>query len=117
MNTKEYNVDAKGRSLGRVASEVAAVLIGKKELESMPNQVFDIKVIVENLSSLNISGKKLKQKKYVSHTGYPGSQKFEILEKLIDRKGMSEVFRRAVRGMLPKNKLNSLRMKNLIIKD
>lgn len=115
MNIKTYKIDAKGRSLGRVASEAASVLIGKKDVNSAPHQVLAVRVVVSNVAALNFSGKKLKQKEYVSHSGYPGSQKFEEIEKLIAKKGMSEVLQRAVRGMIPKNKLNKLRMKNLII--
>jgi len=114
---KEYTIDAKGRALGRVASEVAKILNGKTSPDYKANEVAPVKVTVLNVSSLNVSLDKMKQKKYVSHSGYPGSQKFETLEKLSGRLGMNEALKMAVKNMLPKNKLNKLMMKNLSIKD
>lgn len=112
----EYTLDAKGKSLGRVASEAAAILRGKTNPNFQPNKVPDIKLVVSNVTGLNIESKKMEQKKYVSHSGYPGSQKFEVMGKLIERKGIEEVFRIAVKKMLPKNRLNRLMMKNLTLK-
>lgn len=114
---KEYTIDAKGRSLGRVASEAAKILNGKTTPDYKANEVTPVKVTVLNSSSINTPLNKMKQKKYVSYSGYPGSQKFETLEKLSSRLGMGEALRRAVKNMLPKNKLNKLMMKNLNIKD
>lgn len=112
----EKNIDAENKILGRLASEVATSLRGKDRADFAPNKVPDVKVVVTNLSGLNISPKKAKQKKYVSHSGYPGSLKFEPMDKLIERRGIEEVFKKAVRNMLPKNRLNKRLMKNLILK-
>jgi len=114
---KEYTIDASGRSLGRVASEAAKILNGKTTPDYKPNEVAPVKVTVLNSSLLNIPLSKMKQKKYVSHSGYPGSQKFETLEKLSERLGKGEALKKAIKNMLPKNKLNKLVMKNLNIKD
>ncbi|MCR4283923.1 MAG: uL13 family ribosomal protein [Parcubacteria group bacterium] len=114
---KEYTIDAKGRSLGRVASEAAKILNGKTSPDYEANKVAPVKLTVLNASALNVPLKKLKQKKYVNYSGYPGSQSFETLEKLIERLGMGEALKIAVKNMLPKNKLNKLMMKNLNIKD
>lgn len=113
---KEYIIDAKNRSLGRVASEVAAVLRGKSDPAFKPNKTSDVRVSVVNVDSLRITGNKLKDKEYSRYTGYPGGLRFESLDKAIKEKGMGYVFKKAVSGMLPKNKLYSQIIKNLIVK-
>lgn len=111
----EYIIDAKDRSLGRVASEAAAFLRGKKETNFAPNRLPDIKVKIINVSKIKITDKKLKQKKYKSHSGYPGGLKTTPLEKVLEKKGLEYVFKKAVMGMLPKNKLQDRMIKNLVI--
>jgi len=111
-----YTIDAKNKKLGRLASEVAAILRGKNTPAFTPNVAPDIKVIVENLGGLDISDKKMKEKKYVTYSGYPGGQKITPMEKIVEKKGIDEVFRLAVKRMLPKNRLNSVMMKNLDLK-
>lgn len=112
----EYAIDANGKSLGRVASEAAAVLRGKNRSDFSPNRVPSVKVIVANIDKIKITGKKLKQKNYTRHSGYPGSLKSFRMEEMITKKGIGHVFKEAVYGMLPKNKLRSQMIKNLIIK-
>jgi large subunit ribosomal protein L13 len=73
-------------------------------------------VIIENIDKMKITGRKLKDKVYRHHTGYPGGFTEIKMEKLIDKKGIGEVLRRAVFGMLPKNKLRPKMMKRLKIK-
>jgi len=112
----EYKFDVKGKTLGRAAAKAATILRGKDSVDFAPNKLPDIKLSIENVDGLNVTGEKMKQKKYIRHSGYPGSLKTTVLEKLIVKKGMKYVFEKAVNGMLPKNKLRKQAMKNLIIK-
>ncbi len=114
---KTYNLDVTGKKLGRVATEIAIILMGKKLPDYAPNVVADVEVIVENVSALDISEKKKNSKIYDHYSGYPGGRKEILLKDLIAKKGYSEVLKNAVYGMLPKNKLRPLLMKKLIIKE
>jgi len=111
-----YTIDAKGRPLGRVATEVALSLMGKKKAGYVPNAVPTIKVEVVNADHLEISDKKKREKIYVRYSGYPGGQKQETMAQVLAKHGSPEVLRRAVYNMLPGNKLRNERMKNLSIK-
>jgi large subunit ribosomal protein L13 len=112
----EYVIDAKDKALGRVASEAAVILRGKKEADFAPNRLPDIKVKIINIEKIKITDKKLKEKEYKSHSGYPGGLKTTPLKKILEKKGMEYVLKKAVMGMLPKNKLrDKIMMKNLII--
>ena len=113
---KEYTIDAKGRALGRVASEVAAVLRGKNDASFQENAAPDIKLNVLNVDQIKLTGQKSKQKKYKTYSGYPGSLKSVPISRAVDKKGKSFVFRTAVLGMLPKSKLQIKMIKNLIMK-
>jgi len=112
---KEYILDAKNKSLGRLASETASILRGKKEVDFAPNRVASVKVKIINLDKIKISEKKIEQKYYKKHSGYPGGLKITPLKKALEKKGIDYVFRKTVMGMLPKNKLQSKIIKNLII--
>jgi len=112
----EYTIDATGKKLGRVASEVASILRGKKDVGFAPNKVSDVKVTLENVSKLDISEKR-GEAEYKSYSGYPDGLRIESLDHLAGRRGMKEVVMRTIRGMLPRNKLRSLMLKNLTIKD
>ena len=111
---KWYLVDAKDEILGKIAEKVAKLLIGKHKAEITPNQNWGDKVVVINASRIRVTGKKLKDKKYIHYTGYPGGLKTENLESLISRKP-TEALRKAISGMLHKNKLRKQRMSNLYI--
>lgn len=113
----QYKLDAKSKKLGRLATEIAILLMGKNKADFTRNKVANVKVLVENASALDIDTRKLKSKEYQKYSGYPGGRKTEIMEKLIEKKGYSEVLRKAVYGMLPSNKLRPLMMKNLVIKE
>jgi len=121
MNTnnekKEYIFDATGKSLGRLSSEVAAVLNAKNTTSFVKNIVLDIKVKIINAGKVKITGNKLKQSVHKTYSGYPGGQKVKALEKVAEHKGYKELIRHAVEGMLPKNKLQDKRMKNLLIEE
>jgi len=113
---KEYTIDAKGRVLGRVASEAAAILRGKNDASFQENIAPNIKLTVLNVDLIKLTGQKMNQKEYKSYAGYPGSLKITPIERAIAKKGRSFVFRTAVLGMLPKNKLQIRMIKNLILK-
>lgn len=113
---KEYIINAKDRSLGRVASETAAVLRGKNEVSFQGHQSPNISVSVINLDKIKITGQKVNQKKYAKYSGYPGGLRFIAMKKAIGENGKASVFKKAVSGMLPSNKLYKQMIKNLIIK-
>ncbi len=114
---KEYTIDATNRSLGRVATEIATLLMGKNDPSFERHMLADVQVTVTNVSKLHIRKKKQQNKKYAKHSGYPGSLRFETLENVLKEKGYGEVLRRAVRGMLPSNKLRSQMLNNLVIEE
>ena len=113
-----YIIDAKKKKLGRIASEVATILMGKNTPNFVRNSLpKDTTVEVLNTSQLDISPKKIIQKTYAKYSGYPGGLRQEKMETVISKKGYKEVFRLAVYGMLPSNKLRSRMMKKLTIKE
>lgn len=108
----EYKIDAAGKRLGKVATEAASVLNGKNSADFTKHIVPNVTVKIENASKLDIpEGKKTEI--YQSYSGYPGGRRVETLEHLGTRLGYGEVLRRTIRGMLPKNKLQKLKMHNL----
>lgn len=107
-------VDAKGEIVGRVASRIAAVLRGKNNPTFHPAVNPQNHVIVLNADKVVFTGKKLRQKKYFRHSGYPGGIKEETAGALIQRKP-TEVLRHAVKGMLPKNRLGDALLRNIRI--
>lgn len=113
----KYTIDAKGRVPGRIATEVAVLLMGKNRTDFAKNKIPAVEVEVIDASGMKFDGKKLKDKAYYTHSLYPGGLKKETLSHVIEKKGAKEVLRRAVYGMLPKNKLRPKMMKNLKIKD
>ncbi len=113
----KYNLDATGKKLGRLASEIAILLMGKNKADFTKNEVVDVEITITNASKLDITKKKMKQKEYQQYSGYPGGRKVENMEKVISDKGYAEILRMAVFGMLPGNKLRPLMMKNLKIKE
>ena len=110
-----YTIDADGQSLGRVASEAASALLGKKSAHFMKNEVLPVEVEIVNASKLLMSEKRIKGKEYTHYTGYPGGLRITPLARLIENKGVSEAIRKAVDGMIPRNKLRKERMKRLTI--
>lgn len=112
---KEIKIDATGRSIGRVASEVAKLLQGKHLPDYAPYKLSGVKVHVTNLSQVKFTGKKLTGKIYYKPiTGYIGHLKEERMKEVWQKKP-KEVFYRALRGMLPKNALRKRWMQNLKI--
>ena len=111
----KHVLDAKDKKIGRVASEAAKILMGKNSPEFARNVVPAVKVEIVNASKADISEKKKNTRFHITYSGYPGGQKRELLGKLIERKGTAEAFKRAVKGMLPDNKLKSKMMLNLTV--
>jgi len=109
---KEYTIDAAGKVLGRLATEAAVLLRGKNQAEFLPYLTPQNQVIIFNTDKIKVTGKKMKQKIYRYHTGYPGALKEEKLEELLARDSR-EVMRQAVYGMLPKNRTRDKIIKNL----
>ncbi|KKT27224.1 MAG: 50S ribosomal protein L13 [Parcubacteria group bacterium GW2011_GWA2_43_9b] len=109
---KEYTIDAKGKILGRLAVEAAVLLRGKNTANFLPRITPENIVKVINTDLMKFTGKKLKQKTYYRHSGYPGGLKEETLEKLFVRDSR-EVLRLAVYGMLPKNRTRNKTIRNL----
>lgn len=110
-------IDAHNKTLGRVASAAAKALLGKHAADFAKNVVSPTEVKIVNANGLKISGDKARQKEYIRYSGYPGGQKSETYEQLVARRGNREVLRRAVLGMLPKNRLQMRRIKLLTIEN
>ena len=112
-----YTIDAAGGSLGRVASEAASVLLGKKSAQYMQNEVMPVEVEIVNASKLVMTEKRIAGKEYTRYTGYPGGLRITSLANLLQKKGVGEALWKAVDGMIPRNKLRKERMKRLTITD
>ncbi|MDO8436508.1 MAG: 50S ribosomal protein L13 [bacterium] len=107
-------IDATDKVLGRLATEIANFLRGKNRPDFAPNKDGGDIVVVKNVEKLKFTGRKMEQKKYYHHSGYLGGLKEMPLKKLFE-KDPAEVLRKAVFGMLPKNKLRSEMIKRLKI--
>ena len=105
-------IDAKDKTLGRLAAKIAPRLRGKHKPEYTPHSDLGDYIIVINANSINVTGQKLKQKKYYRHSGYPGGLKSKTLDEILEI-SPEEVIISAVRGMLPKNKLGRKMLKKL----
>jgi len=113
----KHTIDAKGKRPGRLATEVAVLLMGKNRTDFAKNRIPDIEVEVTSASEMSLDPKKMNQKEYKNYSGYPGGLKISKMKQVVEKKGAKEVLRMAVSGMLPKNKLRARMLKNLIIKD
>ena len=109
-----YTIDAKNKILGRVATEIAIILQGKKDPKYNPRLPGTDNVLITNASKISVSGKKAKQKVYYHHTGYVGNLKEITYEKMF-AKSPERVITKAVYNMLPKNRLRTPRLKRLKI--
>lgn len=112
MNRETITIDADKKVLGRLATEIAILLRGKDKPDFMPNKDSGCIVVVKNINKVVITGKKLEQKEYFSHSGYIGGDKLTKVGEVFE-KNPGEVLRRAVYGMLPKNKLRDVQIKRL----
>ncbi len=107
-----FLVDARGQVLGRLATQIATLLMGKHKPQYTPSIDAGDFVVVIHASKIRLTGKKLQSKKYIHHTGYLGHLKQESYESFLRRKP-EEVLRKAVWGMLPKNRLGRQMWKRL----
>ncbi|PIP86750.1 50S ribosomal protein L13 [Candidatus Campbellbacteria bacterium CG11_big_fil_rev_8_21_14_0_20_44_21] len=114
---KEYRFDASGRKPGRLSGEIAVILMGKDSPDFARNKIAERKIIVSNASKMDISQKKRSSPKYKSFSGYPSGLKIRTAEEVAKKHGYGEILRKAVKGMLPKNKLQDKILKNLEISE
>lgn len=114
FNRKTYWVNASGKTLGRLATRVASVLIGKGKPCFTKDQISGDQVVVVNAREIYVTGRKAKQKIYKHYTGYPGGLRTYSFEELRD-KNPEEIIKRAVSRMLPKNKLGREMLRRLRI--
>ena len=116
MKTKSYKntdldkkwllLDARDETLGRLSSKIASILMGKNKAQYTPHNDLGDYVVVVNAEKIRVTGNKDIQKKYYKHTGYPGGLKSSTFSEVIE-KNPENVILKAVKGMLPKNKLSS----------
>ena len=109
-----FLIDADGVVLGRMASKIAKIIRGKHKANYTPHMDCGDNVVVINAEKIKLTGNKLDQKEYVRHTGYPGGRKVTLAKDLIQKYPVRLV-EKAVKGMLPKNKLGRLISKNLYV--
>lgn len=114
VNKEWLIIDANGLVLGRLASRIALALRGKNKPNFTPHIDCGDNVIVINADKVVLTGKKMTDKVYVRHTGYPGGQRFNTPAELLKKKP-TEVLRHAVKGMLPKNRLGAKLLGNLYL--
>ncbi|MBQ0128659.1 MAG: 50S ribosomal protein L13 [Bacteroidales bacterium] len=113
-NKKWYVIDAEGQILGRLATEVAMILRGKKKACYTPHSDCGDNVIIINAEKIILTGNKMDEKYYVRYTGYPGGQRVRTVKEQLKRKPIA-VIEHAVKGMLPKTKLGNAIFKNLYV--
>ena len=106
LNKKWLLLDAKDETLGRLSSKIASILMGKNKAQYTPHNDLGDYVVVVNAEKIRVTGNKDIQKKYYKHTGYPGGLKSSTFSEIIE-KNPENVILKAVKGMLPKNKLSS----------
>jgi large subunit ribosomal protein L13 len=108
-------IDATNKKLGRVAQEAAMILMGKDSPMYESNKVITEGVHIVNASKTDISEKKKDEKEYKWFTGYPSGLKTRSLDQMLEKRGVEEVYRKAILGMLPKNRLRAEMIKKLKI--
>ena len=112
VERKWYIFDATGKTLGRLASEIATVLRGKNKPTFTPNVDCGDHVIVINAEHIHLTGNKLEQKEYIRHSGYPGGIRRTKYKELVEKRP-ELVIEKAVKGMLPRNRLGAKMFKKL----
>ncbi len=112
---KKITIDAKNKKLGRLASEIAIILQGKNSPKYEARLEGEDSVLIKNVDKIEISGKKFKDKIYYAHSTMVGHLKKQTLQQIWEKQGPAEILKRAVFGMLPKNRLQAKRIKRLII--
>ena len=117
MDDKKYTIDATGRTLGRVASEAAKMLMGKVRADYTPNVLSNTKVEIVHASKLHVDERKEESQSYQTYSGYPGGQRKESLRRITARKGRGAALKLAITRMLPHNSMRVSRLKNLSISE
>ena len=117
METATYTIDATDRTLGRVASEAANALLGKRSVHFVKNRALPMKVVIENASKLNLPARRTEGKVYTRYTGYRAGLREMTMAEMLAKKGIAAVVKKTVDGMIPRNKLRAPRMKNLIVNE
>lgn len=117
MEPMNYTIDATDRTLGRVASEAAHALLGKRSAHFVKHKALPVTVTINNAGKLYLPPRRTKGTVYTRYTGYPGGLYSMTMEEMLAKKGIAEVVRKTVDGMLPRNKLRNPRMKNLIVNE
>ncbi len=112
VNKEWLHVDADGQTLGRLASEVAKLLRGKHKPYFTPHVDCGDNVVITNAEKIKLSGNKWEAKEYIRHTGYPGGQRSMTARELY-KKDPARLVEKAIKGMLPKNKLGADLFRNL----
>jgi large subunit ribosomal protein L13 len=115
--TRERNwvvIDATGKTLGRLATQIADILRGKTKPEYTPHCDVGDFVVVINAERISVTGKKREEKLYYRHSGYPGGLRTRTLGQMLERRP-EEVIRKAVKGMMPRNRLARAQLKKLKI--
>jgi large subunit ribosomal protein L13 len=107
-----YVVDADGQTLGRLATQIADTLRGKRKPEYTPHVDTGDFVVVVNAEKIAVTGTKLDDKRYYRHSGYPGGLRSRTLREQLERRP-TEVIRKAVKGMLPRNRLGRAQLRKL----
>lgn len=105
-------IDARDKILGRLATEVATILMGKNKVNFVPYLDNGDFVVVTNAAKVKVTGNKMKDKKYIRHSGYPGGLKVETYDQVL-AKNPGKVIEHAVKGMLPGTKLGRIMIKKL----
>ncbi len=113
----KYIIDAENKKIGRIATEAAVFLMGKNTPGFARNVAPQVTVEIKNASKASIHEKKRLQNTYSRYSGYPGGLKQPTMEQVIAKHGYRELFKEAVKGMLPKNKLRAKMMNNLKISE
>ncbi|MCH3881683.1 MULTISPECIES: 50S ribosomal protein L13 [Tenacibaculum] len=114
VNKEWVLVDADGQTLGRLASKVAMLIRGKYKPSFTPHVDCGDNVVIINAEKIQLTGKKWTEKSYIRHTGYPGGQRSLTATEMFE-KDPTRLIEKAVKGMLPKNKLGSALFKNLYV--
>lgn len=114
VNKEWLLVDAENETLGRLASKVAKLIRGKHKTNFTPHVDCGDNVVVINAEKINLTGNKWEGKVYTRHTGYPGGQRFTTAQEMLDKKPEA-LIEKAVRGMLPKNRLGRALFGNLYV--
>ncbi len=113
ITRKVISIDAENKPLGRLAVEVAVALRGKNKPSFVPYKDVGDTVLVKNIDKMKFTGNKLENKNYFHFTGYLGNLKKATLKEFLIKRGPKEVLRKAVMGMLTKNKLRAQQIKRL----